>query len=113
MVENIILAQVLMWGYTRKRTSPKCTLKIDLRKAYYTISWEFLQYVLLALNFLKKLIRWVMACVTTPSFSLRVNGENFGFLESPRELRQGDPLCPFLFMICMKYLLRSLRKTTS
>ncbi|KAI5652778.1 hypothetical protein M9H77_29965 [Catharanthus roseus] len=49
MVENIHLAQEVIRGYTRKRTSPKCTLKVDIRKAYDTISWEFLENVLKAL----------------------------------------------------------------
>lgn len=51
MVDNIHLAQEIMRGCTRKRTSPKCTLKIDIRKSYYTISWDFLQKVLLTLDF--------------------------------------------------------------
>lgn len=50
MVENIHLEQEIMRGYTRKRTSPKCSLKIDIRKAYDTISWEFLKKVLHALH---------------------------------------------------------------
>lgn len=46
MVEDIHLAQDFMRGYTRKRTSPMFTLKIDLWKIYDTMSWEFLQQVL-------------------------------------------------------------------
>lgn len=51
IVENIYLAQESIRGYNRKRTPPKCTMKIDIRKAYDTISWEFLEKVLLALHF--------------------------------------------------------------
>lgn len=83
MVENIHLAQEIFRGYTRKRTSPKCTLKIDIWKAYDTVSWDFLK-VLHTLRFPDIFIRWIMECVSTPSYSLKVNGEVFGFFKGKR-----------------------------
>lgn len=65
-----------------------------------------------SLKFLEKFIIWMMACVTAPPFSLGVNGENFGFFKGQGGFRQGDPISPFLFVICMEYLSRSLRKAT-
>lgn len=38
MKDNILLMQELLRGYNRKRTSPRCIIKIDLRKAYDSIS---------------------------------------------------------------------------
>ncbi|XP_022849628.1 uncharacterized protein LOC111371725 [Olea europaea var. sylvestris] len=46
MVENIHLAQELMRQYNRKRVAPRCFLKIDLTKAYDSVSWDFLRDVL-------------------------------------------------------------------
>lgn len=51
VVENIHQTQEIMRGYTRKRTSSKYTLKIDIRKSYDTISREFSKKVLQALDF--------------------------------------------------------------
>lgn len=113
MVENIHLAQELMRGYSRKRTTPKCTLKVDIRKAYDTISWSFLHEVLLQLEFPAVFVGWIMACVTSPSYSLRINGENVGFFKGKRGLRQGYPMSPCLFVLCMEYLSRSLNRETS
>lgn len=46
MTENILLVQELLKEYKRKRTSPKCMIKIDIRKAYDTLSWSFLERIL-------------------------------------------------------------------
>ena len=41
-----------------------------------------------------------MSCVTTPSFSVHLNGQAYGNILPSRELCQGDPLSPYLFLLC-------------
>ena len=50
-----------------------------------------------------------MICVTTPRFSIMVNGTPIVFFKSQRGLRQGGPMSPLLFALCMDYLDRVLR----
>ncbi|KAL2239614.1 UNVERIFIED_CONTAM: hypothetical protein Sindi_0602600 [Sesamum indicum] len=44
--DNIMLAQELFSGYKQARLPPRCALKVDIRKAYDTVEWDFLLAVL-------------------------------------------------------------------
>ncbi|KAL2922690.1 hypothetical protein RDABS01_014181 [Bienertia sinuspersici] len=71
---NISIVQDLVGVYNRKATPPCCMLKVDIRKAYDSVDWNFLQEMLSALQIPQKFIGWVMVCVNTASYSLCLNG---------------------------------------
>ncbi|KAL0444845.1 UNVERIFIED_CONTAM: hypothetical protein Slati_2207200 [Sesamum latifolium] len=43
---NILLGQELFHGYNRQHLPPRCALKVDLRKAYDTLEWDFVEAML-------------------------------------------------------------------
>ncbi|GJR47914.1 RNA-directed DNA polymerase, eukaryota, reverse transcriptase zinc-binding domain protein [Tanacetum coccineum] len=73
------------------------TFKVDIQKAYDTVSWDFLEFCLISFGFHKTMMSWIMVCLKFASFFVCVNGESHGFFKAKRGLRQGDPISPYPF----------------
>ncbi|XP_062075236.1 uncharacterized protein LOC133779270 [Humulus lupulus] len=108
LAHNILIFQDIIKGYKRKNISPRCVMKIDLRKAYDTIDWPFLEDILSGYCFPSRFICWVMICLKGTSYSILMNDRLQGSFIGRKGLRQGDPISPLLFVLVMEYLTRLL-----
>ncbi|GJT78713.1 RNA-directed DNA polymerase, eukaryota, reverse transcriptase zinc-binding domain protein [Tanacetum coccineum] len=100
--DSILQSQELLRGYSRKNEPKRCVMQVDIQKAYDTVSWKFLEDILVNFRFLSKMVKWIMVCVSSSAFSICLNGEVHGYFKGGRGLRQGDTISPYLLTLVME-----------
>ncbi|GJZ94119.1 reverse transcriptase zinc-binding domain-containing protein [Tanacetum coccineum] len=79
-------------------------IRVDFEKAFDSVSWKYLDFVLLNLGFGFKWCSWINACLSSSQALILVNGSPTLEFSIKRGPRQRDPLSPFLFILVMEGL---------
>lgn len=106
ITDNILVAfETLHTMDTRlKGKEGYMAVKLDMSKAYDRLEWSFVEGVLRKLGFANRWISLLMSYIRSVSYFIIINGLPQGNIIPSRGIRQGDPLSPYLFILCAEAL---------
>ncbi|KAM2345316.1 hypothetical protein ACFXTH_009215 [Malus domestica] len=110
--DNILVVHEILHSllHQKKGDQTGMAIKLDMAKAYDRVEWVFLLSMMAKLGFAPLFCNWIKECISTASFSILVNGNPTGLVLPERGLRQGDPLSPYLFLLCTEGLSMLIRR---
>jgi hypothetical protein len=92
--------------------TPYMLIKLDMSKDFDKLRWKHIKQILKAFGFHHDWIHWILSIISFTMFYLLINGFPSPPFHPNHGIRQGDPLYPFIFIIMVKGLGRSLKATT-
>ena len=113
ITNNVILAFETMHHINGRKGGKKgeMALKLNMSKTYDRVEWLCLEIIMAKLGFGEKWRKLIMKCVTLVSYSVKINGKPRGKIIPFSGIRQGDPLSPYLFLLCTEGLLTLIKKS--
>ena len=107
--ENVKLIYDILFE-TKSQNLPGLILSVDFEKAFDTVSWKFIEKVLDYFNFGPSVKSWIKLFQNGSESCIIQNGHMSDFLKLKRGCRQGDPLSPYIFILCAEILGKLIRK---
>ncbi|KAK2642390.1 hypothetical protein Ddye_024153 [Dipteronia dyeriana] len=77
-------------------------IKLDMSKVYDRVEWVFIEQMVRKLGFFERWINLIIRRVSSISYSFMLNGSIYGLINPSRGLCQGDPLSPYMFLLCVE-----------
>lgn len=112
IMDNVMIASEIIHHMKNKMRGQRgeMALKVDIIKAYDKVEWGYLRAIMIKMGFDDQWTCWIMTCVQLVHYSVMVNYEGVGPIVPEIDLRQGDPLSLYLFLLCYEGLSALLHK---
>ena len=101
--QNVRLLNDIM-EYTEAKNLPGILLFIDFRKAFDTIEWNFLHKCIELYNFGPNIRKWISILYNNVESGVMNAGFMTNYFKVSRDVHQGCPLSPLLFVLAVEML---------
>ena len=95
---------------TEENNLPGLLLLVDFEKAFDSVSWSFIYKVLEYFGYGKSIISWIKLFNNNAKLRINQGGNLSTFFHIGRGCRHGDPISPFIFILCAEILAIMIRK---
>lgn len=96
--------------YTKMHNIPGLLFFLDYEKAFDSLEWDFMMKVLSKFGFGPKFQSYIQTFYNNISSCICSNGHTSGYFCLSRGVRQGDPISPYLFILCVEILSSAIRQ---